>query len=115
MLDLSNQLAGGRGMTDTAKVDIDILAALNRDYIASVQKGNVRRFDEILAIDFLCSNPDGTLVDRAQFLQRSALPVTISGLVATNVQIRLMGDVAIIHASTLYLTAAGEVRKSRDN
>jgi hypothetical protein len=55
MLGLSNQLAGGRGMTDTAaKVDIDILTALNRDYIASVQKGNVRRFDEILAIDFLC-------------------------------------------------------------
>jgi hypothetical protein len=43
MLGLSNRLAGGRGMTDTsAKVDIDILTALNRDYIASVQKGNVR-------------------------------------------------------------------------
>ena len=101
-------------MTDTAaKVDIDILTALNRDYIASVQKGNVRRFDEILAIDFLCSNPDGTLVDRAQFMRQTALPVTISGLVATNVQIRLMGDVAIIHGGTRYLTAAGELRQGR--
>ena len=100
-------------MTDTAKVDIDILAALNRDYIASVQKGNVRRFDEILAIDFLCSNPDGTLVDRAQFLRQTALPVTISGLVATNVQIRLMGDVAITHGGTRHLTSAGGLRHGR--
>ena len=101
-------------MTDTAaKVDIDILTAFNRDYIASVQKGNLRRFDEILAIDFLCSNPDGTLVDRAQFLRRSAPPVKISGLVATNVQIRLMGDVAIIHGGTRYLTSAGELHRGR--
>jgi hypothetical protein len=97
-----------------AQPDIKLLTALNRDYIASVQGGDVRRFDEILADDFLCSNPDGTLIDRAQFLRQTALPVTISGLVAENVQIRLMGDVAIIHASTRYLTAAGELLQ-RDN
>jgi ketosteroid isomerase-like protein len=114
LLSLLNQLAKGRGMTDTAaKVDIDILTAVNRDYIASVQKGDVRRFNEILADDFLCSNPDGTLLDRAQFLRQTALPVTISGLVATNVQIQLMGDVAIIHGGTRYLTAAGELRQGR--
>ena len=37
--------------------DIEVLTALNRDYIGSVQNGDVRRFDEILAADFLCSNP----------------------------------------------------------
>jgi Domain of unknown function (DUF4440) len=96
-----------------AQVDIDILKALNRDYVASVQKGDVRRFDEILAKDFLYSNPDGTLVDRAQFLRQTALPVAISGLVATNVHIRLLGNVAIIHAGTRYLTGAGELRHGR--
>jgi ketosteroid isomerase-like protein len=96
-----------------AQLDIEILTTLNRDYIASVQQGDVRRFDEILTDDFLCSNPDGTLIDRAQFLQQTALPVTISELVAENVQIRLLGDVALIHASTRYLTAAGELRKGR--
>ncbi len=39
--------------------DLDALTGLNDDYIASVQNGDVRRFDEILAEDFLCSNPDG--------------------------------------------------------
>ena len=51
--------------TDTAtRSDLDALTALNRDYIHSVQHGDVRRFDEILAQDFLCSNPDGSLVDK---------------------------------------------------
>jgi len=52
----------------TARSDLDVLTALNRDYIHSVQHGDVRRFDEILAEDFLCSNPDGSLVDKKQFL-----------------------------------------------
>jgi hypothetical protein len=43
--------------------DFETLTALNDDYIASVQHGDVGRFDQILAEDFLCSNPDGTLVD----------------------------------------------------
>ena len=50
--------------------DIDELTALNRDYVASVQNGDVKRFDEILAQDFYCTNPDKSLVDRAGFLSR---------------------------------------------
>jgi hypothetical protein len=51
--------------------DIDALTALNRDYIHSVQHGDVRRLDETLAEDFLCSNPDGSLVDKNQFLAQT--------------------------------------------
>ena len=36
-----------------SKPDLDTLLELNRDYIASVQTSDVRRFDEILADDFL--------------------------------------------------------------
>jgi hypothetical protein len=44
--------------TDTAtQSDLEALTALNRDYIRSVQHGDVQRFEEILAEDFLCSNP----------------------------------------------------------
>jgi len=82
---------------DTAtRSDLEALTALNRDYIHSVQHGDVRRFDEILAGDFLCSNPDGSLVDKKQFLAQTARPVTISGLTAEDVRVRILGDVAII-------------------
>src|ERR1700737_3755097 len=93
-----------------ARSDLDELTALNRDYIHSVQHGDVRRFDEILAEDFLCSNPDGSLVDKKQFLAQPAQPGTISGLTAEDVRARIIGDVAIIHARTSYTTADGVQR-----
>jgi ketosteroid isomerase-like protein len=98
--------------------DLEILEQLNRDYIASVQNSDVRRFDEILASEFYCSNPDGTLIDRAAFLQQTARPVTISGLEARDVIIRLFGppgqkNIAIIHARTTYKTADGEPKSGR--
>jgi ketosteroid isomerase-like protein len=100
--------------TDTTlQSDHDTLVALNRDYIASVQQGDVQRFEDILADDFLCSNPDGSLLDKAQFLTQTAQPVTISFLVAEDVRIRLLGDIAIIHARTRYRTANGEQRQGR--
>jgi ketosteroid isomerase-like protein len=79
----------------------------NRDYISSVQNSDVRRFDEILAEDFYCSNPDGSLVDRKGFLVQTARPVTIKNLEAKDVMIRIMGDVAIIHARTTYTLPDG--------
>src|SRR5213593_2818176 len=96
-----------------AKADVDSLGQLNRDYIRSVQTSDVRRFDEILAEDFFCSNPDGSLVDRAGFLAQTARPVTISGLATEDLRVRILGDVAIIHARTSYTTASGEHRHGR--
>ena len=90
-----------------ATADHDTLVALNRDYIRSVQTSDVRRFDEILAHDFRCSNPDGSLVDRRAFLEQTARPVSIRNLEALDVAIRLMGDFAIIHARTAFVRPDG--------
>lgn len=97
----------------TARMDLDALRALDTAYVRSVQEGDVRRFEEILADDFLCSNPDGSLIDRKQFLEQTARPVTIRDLSAEDVRIRLLGEVAIIHARTSYTTAEGERRHGR--
>jgi len=83
------------------------LVALNTDYINSVQHSDVKRFGEILAPDFHCSNPDGSLVERAAFLKQTAQPVTIRNLKAEDVLIRIMGDFAIIHARTSYVKPDG--------
>ena len=93
--------------------DLATLARLNEDYIRSVQTSDVRRFSEILADDFLCSLPDGSLIDRARFLEQTARPVTIANLAAHDVNVRLMGDFAIIHARTTYTTAEGKVGSGR--
>jgi ketosteroid isomerase-like protein len=96
-----------------SKRDLETLLELNRDYIRSVQTSDVRRFDEILADDFLCSNPDGSLIDRAAFLAQTARPVSISGLEAKDVNVRLMGDFAIIHARTTFVRPDGGVGSGR--
>jgi ketosteroid isomerase-like protein len=93
--------------------DLDQLMALNEDYVRSVQRGDVQRFQEILGDDFLASNPDGSLVDKQQFLAQTALPVTITGLAAHDVRVRILGEVAIIHARTSYSTQTGEPRTGR--
>ena len=94
--------------TTASRSDLETLQALNHDYINSVQAGDVRRFDQILADDFLCSNPDGTLIDREAFLKQTAQPVKISNLQAHDVNVRLMGDFAIIHARTTYARPDGQ-------
>jgi ketosteroid isomerase-like protein len=95
------------------RTDLEVLEQLNRDYITSVQTSDVRRFDAILAEDFVCSNPDGSLVDRAAFLAQTARPVTISNLTAHDVRIRILGDVAIIHARTSYTLPDGRTASGR--
>jgi ketosteroid isomerase-like protein len=93
--------------------DLAELTSLNRDYVNSVQNSDVKRFDEILADDFYCSNPDKSLVDRAGFLKQTAVPVTIKNLEAHDVRIRVMGDFAIIHAATSYTTPDGQQASGR--
>jgi len=93
--------------------DLETLAALNRDYIASVQNSDVKRFDEILSDDFLNTNPDGAQIDRAGFLKQIAPKAKISNLACHDVNIRVMGDFAIIHARTSYTLPDGRQGSGR--
>jgi ketosteroid isomerase-like protein len=107
---------GGDSMQQTEIVspsDLTTLLALNQDYIRSVQSSDVQRFKEILADDFLCSLPDGSLIDRERFLEQTARPVQISNLQAHDVNVRLIGDVAIIHARTTYSGPDGRAGSGR--
>lgn len=105
--------AGGTMNSHLAAADLEALSQLNEEYISAVQKGDVKRFNEILGDDFLCSMADGTLVDRRQFLEVTAQPVTIRDLKAHDVNVRLMGDMAIVHAATSFTAADGRQATGR--
>ena len=94
-------------------VDLDTLRDLNLAYLDSVRTGDVERFRQILSDDFLCSPPDGTLLDKRQFLEHTAKPRTLARLEADDVRIRVLGDVAIIHAATRYTTLDGQDGRGR--
>ncbi|HEY6980655.1 nuclear transport factor 2 family protein [Reyranella sp.] len=93
--------------------DLETLQGLNRDYIASVQKGDAKRFGEILSEDFLNTNPDGSLVDKQGFLRQIAPPVKIRDLACHDVNVRLMGEFAIVHARTTYTLPDGRSGSGR--
>jgi len=82
--------------------DLEKLLELNALYIRSVQHSDVVAFRQFLAPEFMCSNGDGSYLDLEQFLRATAAPVKISGLEAKEVQVRILGDTAVIHGRTLY-------------
>ena len=89
--------------TDQATLD-----ALNHEYIRSVSEADVRWFDANLSEDFVNSNPDCSLVDRAGFLAQIGRGSTVKDLAIEDVLIRVLGDVALIHARTTYTKADGQ-------
>jgi ketosteroid isomerase-like protein len=93
--------------TGAATSDVEVLDRLNSDYIRSVQMSDVHWFTANLAEDFLNSNPDGSLVDREGFLEQTGRPAAISNLAASDVRIRLFGNIAIIHGRTTCNKADG--------
>ena len=93
--------------------DLSTLLELNREYIRSVLSSDVKWFEERLADDFLCSFADGSLVDRKRFLEQTAVPANITDLEVHDVDVRLMGDFAIIHARTTFTRSDGRPGSGR--
>jgi len=93
--------------------DLEALRELNLNYIRAVRESDVRWFDANLAEDFMNSNPDCSLVDRAAFLKQIAPPCPIANLQAEDVRIRILGETAIIHARTTYLKPGGQAGAGR--
>jgi ketosteroid isomerase-like protein len=93
--------------------DLETLQRLNAGYVRSAETSDLRWYEEHLASDFMSSNPDGSLVDRAGFLARMARPYPGSKLQAEDVRIRILGEIAIIHAGFSYLKPDGAAGAGR--
>ena len=85
-----------------------VLAELNRNYVRSVDEADVAWFDANLAADFLNTNPDGSVVDRAAFLAQIAKGSTVKDIREHDVVIRIFETHAIIHARTSYVKPDGQ-------
>jgi ketosteroid isomerase-like protein len=93
--------------------DLTMLRELNQAYLDSVRLGDVERFRQLLADDFQASTPAGEILDKSQFLERTAGPRTLDRLEGQDVRIRILGDVAIIHAATSYTSVTGQDGRGR--
>ncbi|HJZ78120.1 MAG TPA: nuclear transport factor 2 family protein [Vicinamibacterales bacterium] len=99
--------------TVLANEALETLSQLNATYIDCVVTADADRFATILAPDFVCSNPDGTLVDRDEFLKRIRAAARLQRMDIDDVRIRLLGDVAVIHARTSFVLGDGRAGTGR--
>ena len=58
-------------------------------------------------------NPDGSFIDRKAFLAQIGRGSSVKNIREHDVQIRILGDFAIIHARTSYSLADGAAGKGR--
>jgi ketosteroid isomerase-like protein len=88
--------------------DVQTLEQLNRGYVQAAQISDTRWFDGNLAACFMASNPDGSLVDRAGFLDRIGRPNPSKNMAAVDTSIRIVGDVGIIDSGFEYTRPDGQ-------
>lgn len=93
--------------------DVEILKQLNHDYVQSFLNSDAKRYDELIAENFICIEPDGQLYDRAAFLEAAAHPVAVDYFRVEAVEIRVFGDFAQITARTPYKMPSGREGVSR--
>jgi hypothetical protein len=91
--------------TKQSAEDLAILAQLNNDYVHSDQFNDVQRFSEFLAEDFIVQTP-GVTRNREEFLEYIAKPRPFKDLAVHDVNIRILSDVALIHARATYTMLA---------
>ncbi|MGI5254409.1 nuclear transport factor 2 family protein [Actinacidiphila glaucinigra] len=91
--------------TEQSIEDLRILEQLNNDYVHADQFNDVQRFSELLGEDFVVQTP-GITRDRAEFLEYIAKPRPFKDLAVHDVKIRILSDVALIHARATYTMLA---------
>ncbi|MFI5614073.1 nuclear transport factor 2 family protein [Amycolatopsis sp. NPDC051903] len=102
----------GKNMSDTKQSaeDLAILEQLNLDYVRSDQSNDVARFREFLAADFIIQI-EGMTLNRDEYLEYIAKPRPFKDLTVHDVNIRILSDVALIHARVTLTTLHDGVAK----
>ena len=88
--------------------DVQALEELNRGYVRAAQASDVGWFDKNLAACFMASNPDGSLADRAGFLDRIGRPSPNTNMAAVDTRVRVIGDVGVIDSGFQYTKPDGQ-------
>jgi len=93
--------------------DLETLRQLNRHYIRAAAESDWRWYDENLAEDYRATNPDNSFVDKAGFVARFKAGGPKKDYAAVDVNIRILGEVALIHAGFVDRRPDGTVGKGR--
>ena len=88
--------------TETSKSDQDTLEQLNKEYIEAYMSANVKWYEKHLADDFVCIESDGSLLNKAEFLSKTAIGPDVADYKLQKVNVRIYGTVALVQATGLF-------------
>ena len=94
-------LAGGQSLVQAMKLRLSqsaTLVDLNQNYIRAAAEPDLGWYADNLADDYRATNPDGSFVDKAGFLARFKAGGPKKDYEAVDVNVRILGDVALIHS-----------------
>jgi ketosteroid isomerase-like protein len=98
---MSNAVEQGRA------TDVQTLEQLNHCYVRAAETSDTGWFDKNLAACFMASNPDGSLADRAGFLERIGRPNPSTNMAPVDARIRVVGDIGIVDSGFRYTKPDG--------
>ncbi len=102
----SNPWAAGAALADA----VATLHDLNAHYIRAFVESDVAWYGEHLSDDFVCTLADGRRIDK--FLRRNAEGPGVQDVTYDQVDVRVMGDLALVHGVTHY-TRDGSLASTR--
>jgi uncharacterized protein (TIGR02246 family) len=85
--------------------DLDVLTALNQNYVKAFRDADVGWYDAHLAPDYVVTSGDGSFHDRTAALANFAKPTFVThfrSFPVERVSVRRFDDVALIHAENAY-------------
>jgi ketosteroid isomerase-like protein len=75
---------------------------LNANYIRAFVESDTTWYAEHLSDDFVCTLADGRRIDKSEFLQRNAAGPGVTGVTYDQIDVRPLGDTALVHGVTHY-------------
>jgi ketosteroid isomerase-like protein len=98
---------------ELAMTDEATLTTLNQQYVDSFMKADVDWYDRHLADDFVCIESNGSKLDKATFLAQTAEGPGVQSYHLDEAQIRIFGDVALVHGKGTFVRLDGSKGQSR--
>jgi hypothetical protein len=103
-------------MPDASEVDrspTKILTRLNQGYVDAFMKADVDWYRDNLAEDFLCTESDGSVLGREEFLRDAARGPDVATYTIKDVRVRIYGNVGLVHATGVFTRRDGSTGTSR--
>jgi len=97
----------------TAEADaVASLHELNAHYIRAFVESDTDWYREHLSDDFVCTLANGRRIDKEEFLQKNAAGPGVTGVSYDEIDVRPLGDTALVHGVTHYTGAAHRGRRA---